>query len=249
MNFEEVKIFRDKISKRFNQPAELTNYLCHFSKENNFIYVETPKVACTTIKRVLQQAETKGNMTYESPGDVHKRELSPLLAPSDDFNSFFKALDDEKIFKFCFVRNPFTRALSCYLDKMVKVEFERKRLAPKLDLDGNSVPSFYEFLCAINEQNESERDIHWASQSYLLRPEKICYSFIGRFEFFIDQFNLVAKKLKVENFWDSSSSWHATNASSLVERYFDERNIELICKIYEKDFLSFGYGWSSEIVN
>ena len=38
----------------FDQEPDLTEYICHWARRVGCIYVETPKVACTTIKRVLQ---------------------------------------------------------------------------------------------------------------------------------------------------------------------------------------------------
>jgi len=232
----------------FNQPFALTNYLCHVSKKNKFLYVETPKVACTSVKRVLQEAELGESIKYENPGDVHNRELSPLMRPSDELATFGRSLVGSEYFRFCFVRNPFTRVLSCYLDKMVKVEYERRRLAPKLGFDPDVVPTFLEFLEAVSKQSESEYDIHWAPQTYLLRPNRVHYSFVGRFELFGSHFEMLCMRLGIRGAERVSSSWHATNAYGKVERYFDTQCVDLVCEIYESDFRNFGYGWSPEII-
>lgn len=237
------------VRKIFDQHPLLTDYLCHWSKTKRFIYVETPKVACTTIKRVLQQAETGGGCVYEKPGDVHNRQRSPLLSPKVDMLAFASAMHDKEYFRFCFVRNPFTRALSCYLDKMVKNQFERKRLAPKLGLSPGNPPSFTYFLHAVAEQKEEEFDIHWAPQTYLLRPNRVRYSFIGRFELFREQFRLVCKKLGITEYADDMpNTWHATNANEKVKDFLGKQEIELIHRTYEYDFRNFGYGWSPDVI-
>ena len=140
------------LRKIFDQPPVLSNYICHWSKKHQYVYVETPKAACTTIKRVLQEAETGSELVYDKPGDVHNRLRSPLLSPTSDMAAFAAAMHDKDYFRFCFVRNPFIRILSCYLDKMVKNQFERKRLAPKLGIDPENPPSFNYFLHAVAEQ-------------------------------------------------------------------------------------------------
>lgn len=246
----EAKVPTDTaFAELFAQPASLTNYLCNWSERLRYVYVETPKVACTTIKLVLQQAEAFGEMSYERPGDVHNRQLSPLLAPSDNVKSFVSATKSEDYFRFCFVRNPYTRVLSCYLDKMVKTEFERKRLAPKLGLDPEEVPSFKTFLQRVSQQSDDEYDIHWAPQTYLLRPNRIRYSFIGRFELFREQFKMVCDRLDISAYAeDLGDTWHATNAFEKTKEYLGAEEIELICRIYERDFSNFGYGWSPEVI-
>lgn len=238
------------IREMFDQPLPITNYLCHWSMKNRFVYVETPKAACTTIKRVLQQAEVGGGMTYEKPGDVHLRERSPLLTPCEDMAGFSQAMRDQNYFRFCFVRNPFSRILSCYLDKMVITEFERRRLAPKLGFDPDAAPPpFGDFLRAVREQTAEERDIHWSTQVYLLRPDRIRYSFIGRFEMFREQFRSVCESLGIARFGDDlRNTAHATNAGKQLRTFFGRREIELVQTIYEQDFSSFGYGWSPEVL-
>ena len=181
----------------------------------------------------------------KNPGDVHNRDTSPLASPSKDVDGFVKAIHDDDFFKFCFVRNPFTRTLSCYLDKMVNTEYERIRLAPKLGISTTHIPTFREFLEIIAEQTDEQRDIHWASQTYLLRPNRVKYSFIGRFEIFRDHFKLVCEHLQISEYAsDLSSSWHATNAYEKIKDYMGDTEIDLICRIYESDFRNFGYGWS-----
>jgi len=49
--------------------------------------------------------------------NIHKREFSPLIKPSQVGN-FDKFLNRNKLFKFCFVRNPYTRLLSAYFEKI-----------------------------------------------------------------------------------------------------------------------------------
>lgn len=231
----------------FDQPQALTNYLCHWSMTHRFVYVEVPKAGCTTIKRVLQQAEAGGTLTYERPGIVHDRAHSPLLAPKDDPAGFREALRGGS-FCFCFVRNPFTRTLSAYLDKMVANGHERRRLAPKLGLDPDRPPSFAGFLGAVAEQANQDRDIHWKSQAYLLQPNRMRYAYIGRFEALREQIRAVCDHLSIGSYAaDLPDTWHATNANSRMREFYGPSEAELVRRIYEEDFCRFGYGWSPDL--
>lgn len=230
------------LAKVFNHKPQLPNYLCNWSEKHKFVYVETPKVACTTIKRVLQRAEANGDST-KVPANVHERVNSPLKRVSDDPEAFESLFYRKDTFIFCFVRNPFTRALSCYLDKMVVNEWERNRLAPTLNLSTDTAPSFKDFLVAISKQSDEERDIHWSTQTFLLRPNRLEYSFIGRFETFHSQFEAVCKYLDISEFADLRQTAHATNADEKRNKYFGPEEIQLIQEIYLDDFRNFGYGF------
>ena len=243
-----IATHKTELEQLFVHPFKLTNYLCHWSEKHKYIYVETPKVACTTVKRVLQAAE-KGILEAPKKYNVHDRTASPLLAPQDDIGSFLNALRSTEYRRFCFVRNPYTRILSCYLEKMVQNPLERKRLAPMLGLDPSTPPSFINFLTAISEQRDEERDIHWAPQTYLLRPNRIQYSFVGRFELFREQLRLVCRVLSISQYaTDLPDTDHATSAQDSAKELLRPLESELIRKIYERDFTNYAYGWSPDFV-
>lgn len=233
----------------FGQPEAMTNYICHWSPARRYIYVETPKVACTTVKRVLQAADLPAGAATGPARDVHDRALSPLLSPRADPGGFLAAMEDPACFRFAFVRNPFTRALSCWLDKFVTNDYERRRLAPLLGLDPGTVPAFADVLAAIAAQPEEARDPHWATQSYLLRPGWVSYSFLGRFEAFRPQFLKVCETLGIaEHAADLTGTWHATGADGKLATHFGPREADLVRHIYEEDFRNFGYGWDPRVV-
>jgi hypothetical protein len=96
---------------------EDTDYLYHISKRKKYLYVETPKVASTTIKRSLHRAEVGCSKIKDNP---HDNILWPLRSPFHSEALFLKALQGKNFRRFCFVRNPFTRILSCYVDKFRK---------------------------------------------------------------------------------------------------------------------------------
>ena len=225
--------------------AARANYLMHWSAERRYLFVETPKAACTTIKRVLQ-TDARGGRPPE--GDIHDRAASPLPRPSDAFARFRALCADGGAFRFCFVRNPFTRILSCYLDKFVANDWERRRLAPQLGLDPAAPPGFADFLEAVRAQDPTRRDIHWASQSFLLRPERFGYAFIGRFELFEPQFAQVCRHLGIAYAPGPVDRAHATGADAAVGAHFGAAETALVQEIYAEDFRAFGYGWSPQVV-
>jgi hypothetical protein len=218
---------------------ERASYLVNFSRRHRFLYVETPKVGCSTIKRTLQRIELGPESVPLT--NVHDRGSSPLASPATDLPGFLLAQYDPEFVRFSFVRNPFSRIVSCYLDKVVKTPTEKARLMPELGLDPNGEISLEEFLKAIRRQKHADMDIHWLPQSIILeglrRP-----SFIGRFECFNEHLALVLKivagraKSQLER-----HSPHTTGASAKIQDLVRGPERDLIAEIYEKDFIQFGY--------
>jgi hypothetical protein len=228
------------IGSRMNIPFETANYLCHLSNTRKYLYVATPKVACTLIKHCLQQAEMDGKLVYRHYGEEHVPAVSPLLSPRDNPQHFIEATESEDWFRFTFVRDPFNRVLSCYLDKVIKARTERDRLLPLLGFDPEDEgPSFGEFLRAIERQKEEERDIHWAAQSWLTRPALMNYHFIGRLENFTEDFQHVCDRLGIDQ--PQYPNRHATHADQKLGAHYGPEEIALVKAIYADDFTDFGY--------
>ncbi|MEM6408711.1 MAG: sulfotransferase family protein [Pseudomonadota bacterium] len=223
-----------------NQRPHL-DYLVNWSPKHRFIYVETPKVACTTVKRVLQRAEVEGD-TARLPDNVHDRASSPLKKPSEDLDGFIKDLEDPGVLLFCFVRDPFTRALSCYLDKFVSNQWERNRLGPELGFERGEEVSFERFLRAVADQEPMQRDIHWMTQCDLIRPRKMKYDFIGRFENFAADFQSVLTALQLDGGEETSQRHNVTDASGKAASHFGPEEVSLVRSIYAADFDHYGYG-------
>lgn len=228
------------IGEGMNLPFGAANYLCHLSNRHKYLYVATPKAACTTIKHTLQQVEMGGMLEFRKYGDEHFPVLSPLLAPLDQPSLYFAALQTEDWFRFTFVRDPFDRALSCYLDKIVNSIPERHRLLPELGLDAaGDVPSFATFLKAIADQPDDQRDFHWAPQNWLTQPATMRYHFVGRLERFDEDFRHVCETLGIAAVTDAVR--HSTNASEKLANFYGSEEIELVQAIYAGDFTDFDY--------
>lgn len=228
-------------------PIPQFDYITHWSPHFQYIYVETPKVACTTIKRVLQIAELNGVRERLGP-NVHDRALSPLLSPAHNRAAFSEAMASPAFFRFCFVRNPYTRVLSAYLDKLLTNAWERNLRGPPLGFPQGYIPGFEEFLEAVRRQPAEERDIHWTTQSRLLNPVGLGYDFIGRFETFEPDFARICRHLQIELHPADLGfgKIHATGANRRTTEYLNGKSTALIQSIYEDDFLTFGYGWSPD---
>ncbi len=231
------------ITDYFPGKPEQSEYLVNCLNRYKVVYVETPKVACSTIKRVLQLLETDGDES-KIPESVHDRMHSPLAMPSKIDCSLPELFAGPEFFRFSYVRNPFSRALSTYFDKVVNNEAERRRLIPELGLAPEYTPSLEEFLHKIQLQKPYHRDIHWSTQYYLLQPNKVAYSFIGRFETFAVTWPLVLSKIAPQQFrkyQETSVRHHRSDASNLASTYLNPSVTKLILDIYDEDFDEFRF--------
>ncbi len=215
------------------------DYLINVSKTYKYIYFETPKVGCSTIKKTLQKLEVSD--ASDIPEDVHQKKLSPLLSPLDLEKNFSEYLTDA-YFKFSFVRNPYTRILSCYLDKIIGIQ--KDVYLPKIGYSLTDNVSFKAFLLAIKEQTFFEMDVHWMPQHILLGADKIPLDFIGRQENFD---NDLAKVLSIITKSDSNAPNisnerpHAVGANKKLLQYLTKDTAQLIHEIYADDFRLYGY--------
>ena len=227
------------------------NYICDVSDQTKTIYFGIPKTGCSSIRRSLQYLEVNAE-TELLPEIVHDKKNSPLSGLYTHSQNAESLLYANDYFKFTFVRNPFTRILSAYLDKFVHNTWERNIRISDLGYDSSYNFTFTHFLNYVNDQQKNLLDIHWIPQCYLLPENLDLLNFIGRFENFTEEWQLVFKNIcDRSNLIDSNTSsldvvWHTTNANQLLHSYYTEECIQIVQSVYEEDFKLFNY--SNEFV-
>lgn len=225
------------------------DYLMNISRKHKYVYFETPKVACSTIKLTLQSIEGK---TLSDSKDLHVKEKSSLLSPFGlSPLEFTKCLRSNDYFRFSFVRNPITRVLAAYLNK-IDHPFQRnhKRIYLKyvkqFGVNEFRHISFNDFLFEINAMPRKELNSHWCPQSLLLSIDNINYNFIGKFENFDQDLNELLRLLGGrcnKNFTQHKKvvRKHATNASDKTSHFVNDQSLKYISSIYQDDFHVFNY--------
>jgi dermatan 4-sulfotransferase 1 len=230
--------------RRICDPVPIANfdYSVHISLKNKYIYVQTPKVACSTIKLSLISFELgrRLEIDYENPKSIHQREFSPLLTPKQ-VGSFSRLLQSPFL-KFCFVRNPFTRVLSAYLDKIVQNKPQKKPVAELAGRDLQDPITFEEFLSCIARQSITDMDNHWRPQYFQTFQGRIRYDYIGRFEALFGDLRTVAEIISPDLVsFISERAPHRTNAQNLLRLYYSKKAQSLVRDIYRVDFEHFDY--------
>ncbi len=230
------------IKKYSSYKLKRLDHLFHCGRKSKVILFSTPKVASSTLKRLLNMIEAEASGEFHVQEETLKNESSVcgFLGLDDSFETIFRG---DKYFRFCFVRNPYTRTLSCYLDKFFGKR--RKHYLSKVGVHDRDEISFREFLLRLKNRRNLHRNPHWAPQSYLIRPDTIRYDFIGRFEHLHDHLHVLTSRLDCEHFMermdDIAVMHHRTGAGERVRKFIGEEEARLIREIYDRDFVYFAY--------
>lgn len=142
-------------------------------------------------------------------------------------------------FKFTFVRNPYARVLSAYLDKVVSKDLSR---LPNCVKKNGTYIEFPEF-CAYLEKSGLYDNIHWAPQTSILLLPVSEFHFIGKLENIENDMHYVMGKITgdSQSLQISDHRPHRTNANEKIMRYYDDYTADIIMRLYKDDFETFGY--------
>ena len=219
-------------------------HFMNISVRHKFLYCSTPKVACSSILLTLQRFELQDSALAHDPwGEVHYREFSPLLTPLQVPN-FWKWMRDTGTFKFCFVRNPYDRLLSAYLDKIVSGGLQSKF---HIALGHEGSISFDDFIDVIVNEPVEEMDDHYAIQYRQSFQSCVPYDYIGRFEHLPESLAKVARRIGINlQSYEARVDPHKTGPKAYADHY-TPRTIRLVQDKFAEDFEAFDYPWSLPI--
>lgn len=233
------------------------------TESETVVYRVIPKCACSTIGQAMYFAD-HGHF-YD--GDIHD-------AQSGIHKWAFEASQDvitqrvrDETFTFTCVRNPWTRVLSSFFDKIAGIQRSGNRyrgsaLAPHLrrygiDVEGDfdQVRSFRRFLLfardTIRFRKPIDPDIHWSAvsghASTLVRGGGR-YDMIISTEDFKTGMSQVLERFEQRYAVDlgtiprfNESEGHGPKRLYPVEDYFDDLSIHLVHEMYRRDFNLFNY--------
>lgn len=225
--------------------TSMNDLRCAVSEEYRFVYVVTPKVACTSVKTALLPLFGRDPAEAGERGQAHK--ILARAGAIENGNQFMARLESHyrDYFKFSFVRNPFDRLVSCYYSKInphvVGIDqepYDGVELRP-----GMSFEEFAEAVCMIPDE---KANVHFRSQHRFLYDQGAegtpFVDFLGRFENMEEDFGRVAERIGVE-----LSLPHSNRSKRRRQQdYRGFYNPELARKVgerYRKDCELFGYSF------
>ena len=237
----------------------LTNRNINISLKNKYVYFGIQKAASTTIRNTLSNYELKDLFKIDVPHNPHFIN-TPFVKPYQlSEQQFTDIMKDQNFLKFTFIRNPYDRILSAYLDKIVGGELRGNFLKTKSDSENkNKVGklktnilnvlgfsekvSFEQFVEVITQIEDKRKNIHWKPMSFILDYPHTKFDFIGKIENFDQDFKTLQDLLNIDltNYYIKHDR-HKTNAAKAIEHYYTPALKKKIAEHYSDDFKLGGY--------
>ncbi len=206
------------------------------SLRDGFLYNRVPKTANSVMTWMLATASAQA--AGEPPPD---RPKSYFPTPRRLSSSEVARLEQDA-FKFAIVRNPYTRTLSAYLDKIAARKqqartFETWRGAPVQRRE----PSFGEF-CRYLDAGGVWDDVHWVPQTALLCEAPRWFDRIYRQETLGEAADeIMGRIFGVAPEFPARVGPRPTGASKLIARHYDDEARGIVARLFAADFDAFGY--------
>lgn len=227
------RYFRTSIGHLFGLQSDLRIW---WTPEIPLIYIANPKAGCSTIMQSMKAAQTT---IYERDGRPFQWVDDPHKADDCLRHGGLTPKQAEQRYVFSCLRNPFTRALSAYLDKIVtgaktdRMEFRRR-----------PVNTFESFLRAISDFNPTQMDPHFRPQYLNLNYPKIAYDALLYLESpqpMVDFLSRIHPGFRL-HYW----SPHARSAADKLRTHYNDTTLDLARRFYARDFELFGYSLELE---
>lgn len=205
-----------------------------YDPEANYVYLNNAKSGCSTIKAAL----------WKHHGKLNNLDLPETIPPKMNHGEGFWSKDYAGIFSqspyiFSVVRNPYTRVLSAYLDKICKPGILRSQFYLQNNIPLDADISFSEFL-GIIEENQCIHDQHWRRQSENLLIGSIPVSAVVQLESLNSARQILEDGLGF-SLTLKTMAGHSTSANERVAGYYSQKEIEQVRRIYKMDFELFDY--------
>lgn len=241
-----LRFFRDVM-----EHAYLPDDLIDVSPRLGLIYVAVPKAASSRIRSNLAAMlgrDTVSGWQSDENWRVHDRRESGLFAPRHGIVQFHRLATDPDALRFTFVRNPYTRLLSCWADQYrdrplvpgygrVEVYLaHRERADPSLPAGPEATLSFADFVRFTCASAEWRIDKHWQVQSDIVDLKGLSFDLVGKTESFAEDFKVVLDHVGAsEKVRTASMPPLHTSARRRISDYFTPELSQLVHRAYERD--------------
>lgn len=230
-----------KIKKRLLQKPDLRSEKI-ISHKYNFIYISIPKAASRSMMDIFIWRPVADMDCFEK-----NEEITKLIKQQVKY---------KKYFKFTFVRNPWSRVVSCYLNKIKDPSKDVKNQILNFYPDLNISMSFDEFVRFLfykKDGNDKCSDRHWVSQNKFITSKKgeILVDYIGKIETMEDDMNNICNKIGISNIkppqlntrfgWENKNIDINKEDKNYYRRFYNNHTKSMIEERYKKDIELFKY--------
>jgi hypothetical protein len=226
-------------------PSSLAEVRWHVVHENillepyKSIYIPIPKVACSTVKKICAQL-----LGMEVPRQDVEETIHLLHFPCA--KKYRIARDYSDYFKFAIVRNPWSRLVSCYNDK---IGYERGHVYDRFDnafvtyLKKMGVwtedMSFERFVHVVCEIPDHYAEGHFRSQHAYLTDQngRVLADYCARVEQLDTDFGVIANRIGIPAELPRIRSGKPARHT----HYYTPETARLVARRYERDIELLGY--------
>jgi len=207
-----------------------------WGRKDRFLYLANAKAGSSNIKRALIRSVLGTGKNLSNTTWPHSAEWW------DDPAALCEV---ERPYTFGIVRNPYTRVLSAYLDKICRAGILREQFYWQHGLPNDLEIGFEAFLELLLKPG-SIHDQHYRTQADNLYLGGMHIDLVFPLEDYTR--HLDELRGRIPNLVDeyaaspeSSAQKHATKSSEKIDRYYSQEAIALVQEVYRADFDAFGY--------
>lgn len=244
-----------KITRRYSleELREIPRNVYYLTKENvQYCYI--PKNACSTLKALLRKRE--GFTDWSDPHMIHGKKNGLQRLQWLPRNEAIERLNDTRAYRFVVVRNPFSRLISAWQNKVAapwpdqREDFWNQHLRSECPsiVDSSIMPlngplmSLEQFLICLNSQDTiSPSNEHWRPQTQLCALDHVQYSRYVNLE----SFSIGIDNVLNELMWHEDPHNFQIDRKPVYERslasFFNAKTIQLTLQYYKADFDILGY--------
>lgn len=207
-------------------------------ENRNMYYCYVPKVGCTRWKQIMKfiAGDYPKTLQPRKPSEISRSlvHLPPRYPLKEEQLCSAKTRGKmSKNYAFLFVRHPFARLWSAYIDKIFLPEFWHKFGRDILQVVndnkddtrqncGNGV-TFTEFLKYITLRYDKSLNEHWEPIANLCAPCAVKYDFIGKMESFVSDTKELVRNLDIKEAIEYTKEYnhikHAVSEMTMLTKY------------------------------
>lgn len=241
-------------------PTDISRRLRHSSfvdVSKRYLYFEVPKAACTQMKELLRlqhgappiQLFVGNLMETRREMFVHARENVPLPSLVDlDEATQKEVLESDSFFRFTIVRDPYTRLVSAWKNKVVPCEPGAERLYLEIkgrlpDMHTKELIAFDEFVGYLQAKGDlTAFDPHWRRQVDHLFFDALSFSHVGKVE---DMSAIMARFQQHLGLAEPLMAGRKNVSAPVGLATYNQNLADKVYSLYQEDFDRLGYGRDS----
>jgi hypothetical protein len=212
--------------------------------DRRFLYATNPKAANSTIRRLLWRHRGVEVTAPDLQRVLHGSSGPYVTLPDLAFDERKSVLTEPGVYRFSFVRNPYSRLRSAFRQKILQPALHESA-APYLANIAWSEPrqpTFAEFVRLVVDQSDARMNIHWKPQHLCLGQGVVDFDFIGRVERFEDDIRTVLDRIGADKgLYQPKASVNRLPPSQAPETAYTDEMAAAVFARYRRDFDQFGY--------